>query len=406
MFQLSAEKTRLALLEREDVTSGSVNVYEVRFSFSEEWYGLTKTAVFRAGDKSVSVMLDGTGEAGCTLPWEVLTVPGLRLEAGVYGTRGEEVVLPTVWADLGYIRTGAAPGEESRPPTPELWEQELARKGDRLGYTEAGEMGLYSGNKLLSSVPVPGGGGGPGGQGPPGPQGEPGPQGPEGPAGPAGEQGPPGPEGIQGPAGEQGPKGDPGEPGPQGPQGEPGTAGPPGAEGPPGPQGEDGVSPEVSVTDIPGGHRVTITDASGPHSFDVMDGKDGAGGSGGGSSEEVYSTEETRIGTWIDGKPLYRKVCIDQITTKPNHAPVEKRVKDWFLGKKAVRIYGNAYIDMGEWGIAIEPLGQHFDQNQKPWGNFVLTQDNDLRIIAYWNIALTQELTIVTEYTKNEEGAG
>ena len=30
-------------------------------------------------------------------------------------------------------------------------------------------------------------------------------------------------------------------------------------------------------------------------------------------SEEVYSTEEQRIGTWIDGKPLYRKV----INAKP-----------------------------------------------------------------------------------------
>lgn len=30
-------------------------------------------------------------------------------------------------------------------------------------------------------------------------------------------------------------------------------------------------------------------------------------GSGGGESAgEVYSTEETRIGTWVDGKPLYR----------------------------------------------------------------------------------------------------
>lgn len=28
---------------------------------------------------------------------------------------------------------------------------------------------------------------------------------------------------------------------------------------------------------------------------------------GGGTAQEVYSTEETRIGTWIDGKPLYRK---------------------------------------------------------------------------------------------------
>ena len=34
-----------------------------------------------------------------------------------------------------------------------------------------------------------------------------------------------------------------------------------------------------------------------------------SGGSANSSSQgEVYSTEETRIGTWIDGKPLYRKV--------------------------------------------------------------------------------------------------
>ena len=41
-----------------------------------------------------------------------------------------------------------------------------------------------------------------------------------------------------------------------------------------GPHGDDGTSPTVSVADIPGGHRVTITDANGTHSFDVMDGED------------------------------------------------------------------------------------------------------------------------------------
>ncbi len=35
---------------------------------------------------------------------------------------------------------------------------------------------------------------------------------------------------------------------------------------------------------------------------------EGSGSSGGSSEGEVYSTEETRIGTWIDGKPIYRKV--------------------------------------------------------------------------------------------------
>jgi hypothetical protein len=36
--------------------------------------------------------------------------------------------------------------------------------------------------------------------------------------------------------------------------------------------GEDGVSPVVSVSEIEGGHKVTITDAKGEQSFNVMDG--------------------------------------------------------------------------------------------------------------------------------------
>ena len=47
-----------------------------------------------------------------------------------------------------------------------------------------------------------------------------------------------------------------------------------GKDGDPGTPGQDGVSPTISVTDITGGHRVTITDATGPYSFDVMDGND------------------------------------------------------------------------------------------------------------------------------------
>lgn len=156
MFLLRAERNKLALLEREPVTSGSVNVYGVSFEFSEDWAGLNKTAVFQAGCVSREVLLGSSG--ACVVPWEVLRVPGYQLKAGVYGKQGGEVVLPTVWADLGVILEGV-PAGGSPPPTPELWEQELARKGDGLGYTEEGELGLYSGDKLLSAVPVSGGGG-------------------------------------------------------------------------------------------------------------------------------------------------------------------------------------------------------------------------------------------------------
>lgn len=161
MFELYAEKNDLCVRQLERVTSGSVNVYEARFEFSEDWTGLEKTAVFRAGSgKPVSVLLGP--EETCAVPWEVLQKPGVRLEAGVYGKRGTELVLPTVWADLGYIHTGAAPGDEARPPTPDLWQQELAKKADGLAL-DGLELKLLSGEKELSKVELPAPGGGEGG---------------------------------------------------------------------------------------------------------------------------------------------------------------------------------------------------------------------------------------------------
>lgn len=51
--------------------------------------------------------------------------------------------------------------------------------------------------------------------------------------------------------------------------------GPPGKPGAPGQPGDDGISPVVTVTDITGGHRITITDAEGIHFFDILDGAKG-----------------------------------------------------------------------------------------------------------------------------------
>lgn len=66
--------------------------------------------------------------------------------------------------------------------------------------------------------------------------------------------------------GEKGDKGDDGAPGKDG------TDGKDGAQGKDGSPGADGISPTLSISDIPGGHRVTITDASGEKSFDVLNG--------------------------------------------------------------------------------------------------------------------------------------
>ena len=128
MFELSASKVFLNVIQRETVTSGSVNVYLCQFQFDDSWDGLDRTAVFQSGDDKVSVILDGTNQ--CQIPWEVLENPRRTLEAGVYGTKDGNVVLPTVWASLGTIKEGVSLGETSQPPTPGLYEQILSEIGD------------------------------------------------------------------------------------------------------------------------------------------------------------------------------------------------------------------------------------------------------------------------------------
>ena len=56
---------------------------------------------------------------------------------------------------------------------------------------------------------------------------------------------------------------------------------PAGADGDPGQPGADGYSPTITVTDITGGHRLTITDKTGTRTVDVMDGEDGQPGQDG-----------------------------------------------------------------------------------------------------------------------------
>lgn len=79
----------------------------------------------------------------------------------------------------------------------------------------------------------------------------------------------------------RGVEGPPGETGPAGPQGPQGSTGPEGPAGQDGTDGADGYSPTVTITDITGGHRATVTDSEGDHVFDVMDGQEGPQGPAG-----------------------------------------------------------------------------------------------------------------------------
>lgn len=185
----------VTVAQNELLTTGMVQAVPVRFCFSPQWAALDRTAVFTAGTVSVSCLLGEDNQ--CFIPWECLTRAGEYLRVGVYGTRGEKMVLPTVSCLLGPICTGTQP-EENTPTeaTPTLVQSLLTKAEAAVSVADAlrtdADAGLFNGR--------------------------------DGKDGTNGKDGKDGQNGAPGEAGPQGPKGDPGETGPQGPKGDPGEA--------------------------------------------------------------------------------------------------------------------------------------------------------------------------------------
>lgn len=93
----------------------------------------------------------------------------------------------------------------------------------------------------------------------------------------------------------RGEKGDEGQPGKDGQDGSPGK------DGNNGQPGKDGTSPVISVSAITGGHRITITDANGTKTVDVMDGSDGKNGADGQPGADGSPGQDGQPGS--DGLP-------------------------------------------------------------------------------------------------------
>ena len=81
-----------------------------------------------------------------------------------------------------------------------------------------------------------------------------------------------------------------------------------GRDGIDGYNGVDGVSPTIAVSSIINGHRVTITDVNGEHTFDVMDGEDGKSG--------ISAETDPTISEWAKkpNKPTYTANEVGAVT--------------------------------------------------------------------------------------------
>ena len=118
-IQIAVSAADAAVTAPATLTSGMVGA-TVTFAFSgTAWQSLRKIAVFRAGSVRRDVEETDWSCSVCTIPWECLSEADERLLVGVYGMdEAGTVVIPTVYADCGWIWPGADPaGDPAADPT-------------------------------------------------------------------------------------------------------------------------------------------------------------------------------------------------------------------------------------------------------------------------------------------------
>lgn len=127
MIKVEVHSTRAAIRSQEPLTVG-LRGAKARFVFGADWDSLIKTAVFRQGDKTVT-MADIGQEV--TIPWEVLTMAGVPVQIGVYGMNASgTVAIPTLWVATEPVQPGADPeGDPSTEYSQPYWEQILQKIG-------------------------------------------------------------------------------------------------------------------------------------------------------------------------------------------------------------------------------------------------------------------------------------
>ena len=238
MFLVAANTRQAIVGQKEWITTGSSGI-QVQFLFSDDWEGLSKFAVFRNAEIEESKIPIALTESNLTeLPAENCAAEYVdeKVYVGVYGSDGlGHIIIPTIWVSLGVLKEGAAyEGMDPPQPTPDMWAQILAI-AQNAGAENAEEAEKAAGEAKTAVTHYP--------------------------------------KIVDGywyvwnaetetwvnteiRA-----------------------------------EGRDGYSPEVTITEIEGGHRVTITDEDHPQgqTFDVMDGQ------GGGTGDYDELTNRPRI---------------------------------------------------------------------------------------------------------------
>lgn len=234
------KKQQIDCIERDKLADGQIAFVSFRFVFDNEWEGLYKVVQFMQGENTYNISL-GVDGYSCKMPSELQA--GCA-EMSLFGyAPDDETALRATTAPikLRIEQSGfSSSGSEVVPPTPDLYQQLIAKIDEKIASVHDGADGAsayeiavengYTGTEAewLSSL--------------------------------KGEKGDAGEQGIQGIQGEKG---------------DTGAAGKDGMNGTDGRDGANGYSPTATVTETDAGAVISITDKNGTTTATVKNGTNG-----------------------------------------------------------------------------------------------------------------------------------
>ena len=246
------KKQQIDCIERDKLADGQIAFVSFRFVFDNEWEGLYKVVQFMQGENTYNISL-GVDGYSCKMPSE-LQAGCAEMSLFGYAPDDETALRATTAAiKLRIEQSGfSSSGSEVVPPTPDLYQQLIAKIDEKIASVHDGADGAsayeiavengYTGTEAewLTSL-----------------------KGQKGERGEKGEKGDPGEQGLQGVPGEKGDHGEPGKDGTNGTDGKNGV------------DGSDGYSPTATVTETDTGATITITDKNGTTTATIKNGTSG-----------------------------------------------------------------------------------------------------------------------------------
>ena len=240
MMKFLVKKQQIDCIERDKLADGQIAFVSFRFVFDNEWEGLYKVVQFMQDENTYNISL-GVDGYSCKMPSELQAG---YAEMSLFGyVPDDETALRATTAPikLRIEQSGfSSSGSEVVPPTPDLYQQLIAKIDEKIASVHDGADGAsayeiavengYTGTEAewLSSL--------------------------------KGEKGDAGEQGIQGIQGEKG---------------DTGAAGKDGMNGTDGRDGANGFSPTATVTETDAGAVISITDKNGTTTATVKNGTSG-----------------------------------------------------------------------------------------------------------------------------------